>query len=48
MTDLAEKGVCGCDFVDSAYFEPFYLKEFIATIPEQSDLRILQLASLIL
>lgn len=33
MIDLAEKAFAVADFVDSAYFEPFYLKEFIATIP---------------
>ncbi len=33
MVPLAEKAFAGKDFVDVAYFEPFYLKEFVATIP---------------
>jgi tRNA threonylcarbamoyladenosine biosynthesis protein TsaB len=31
---LAENAFAAADFVDSAYFEPFYLKEFIATVPK--------------
>jgi tRNA threonylcarbamoyladenosine biosynthesis protein TsaB len=34
MTALAENAFAAADFVDSAYFEPFYLKEFIATVPK--------------
>ena len=33
MIDLAEEAYHRSDFVDVAYFEPFYLKDFIATIP---------------
>ena len=32
MFPLAEKAVAEQDFKDVAYFEPFYLKEFIATV----------------
>lgn len=32
MIPLAEKAFAEKKFVDSAYFEPFYLKEFIATV----------------
>ena len=34
MGILAEKAYSEKDFVNSAYFEPFYLKEFVATIPK--------------
>ena len=34
MTALAENAFAAADFVDSAYFEPFYLKEFVATVPK--------------
>ena len=34
MGILAEKAFSEKDFVDSAYFEPLYLKEFVATIPK--------------
>ena len=34
MTALAENAFASADFVDSAYFEPFYLKEFVATVPK--------------
>jgi tRNA threonylcarbamoyladenosine biosynthesis protein TsaB len=34
MGILAEKAFRENDFVNSAYFEPFYLKEFVATIPK--------------
>ena len=34
MVWLAEKAFAEGDFVDSAYFEPFYLKEFVATVPK--------------
>ncbi|MBR3519378.1 MAG: tRNA (adenosine(37)-N6)-threonylcarbamoyltransferase complex dimerization subunit type 1 TsaB [Paludibacteraceae bacterium] len=32
MADLAEKSFAEKDFKDVAYFEPFYLKEFVATV----------------
>ena len=35
MTALAENAFAAADFVDSAYFEPFYLKEFVATVPKK-------------
>ncbi|MDR0686305.1 MAG: tRNA (adenosine(37)-N6)-threonylcarbamoyltransferase complex dimerization subunit type 1 TsaB [Dysgonamonadaceae bacterium] len=39
MVSLAEGQFANNDFVDVAYFEPFYLKEFQATIPrKQRDL----------
>lgn len=34
MGVLAEKAFSEKDFVDSAYFEPLYLKEFVATTPK--------------
>jgi tRNA threonylcarbamoyladenosine biosynthesis protein TsaB len=34
MVTLAEKSYTEKKFVDTAYFEPFYLKEFQATIPK--------------
>jgi tRNA threonylcarbamoyladenosine biosynthesis protein TsaB len=34
MFPLAEKAIAEQDFKDVAYFEPFYLKEFIATVPK--------------
>ena len=34
MIELAEKAWAEKDFVDTAYFEPFYLKDFIATVPK--------------
>lgn len=34
MGILSEKAYNKKDFVDSAYFEPYYLKEFVATIPK--------------
>jgi tRNA threonylcarbamoyladenosine biosynthesis protein TsaB len=36
MTDLAEKAFNEKKFVDIAYYEPFYLKDFIATIPTKN------------
>lgn len=36
MSPLAEKAMANGAFEDVAYFEPFYLKEFIATVPKQS------------
>lgn len=35
MFPLAEKAMANRKFEDVAYFEPFYLKEFIATIPKK-------------
>jgi len=35
MAPLAEKAFLDRQFVDVAYFEPFYLKEFIATQPKK-------------
>ena len=32
MVDLGEEAFAKKQFVDSAYFEPFYLKEFVATV----------------
>lgn len=34
MVTLANKALANGRFVDSAYFEPFYLKEFVATVPK--------------
>lgn len=34
MLELAEEAYKNNDFVDVAYFEPFYLKEFVATVPK--------------
>jgi tRNA threonylcarbamoyladenosine biosynthesis protein TsaB len=39
MLQLAEDKFKNSDFVDLAYFEPFYLKEFIAGIPKVKGLR---------
>lgn len=35
MSPLAEKAVASNNYKDVAYFEPFYLKEFIATVPKK-------------
>ncbi len=35
MFPLAEKAMAGKDFKDVAYFEPFYLKEFVAGKPKK-------------
>lgn len=35
MFPLAEKAVAVQDFKDVAYFEPFYLKEFVASMPKK-------------
>lgn len=35
MFPLAEKAMANANFEDVAYFEPFYLKEFIATVPKK-------------
>jgi tRNA threonylcarbamoyladenosine biosynthesis protein TsaB len=34
MIPLGEKAFAANDFVDVAYFEPHYLKEFVATVPK--------------
>ena len=39
MAPLAEKKLQQNDFEDTAYFEPFYLKDFIAGIPRVKGLR---------
>lgn len=36
MSDLSEKAFQNKDFEDLAYFEPFYLKDFVATIPKKT------------
>jgi tRNA threonylcarbamoyladenosine biosynthesis protein TsaB len=36
MIPLAEKAFAQQDFVDVAYFEPYYLKEFQATVPKKT------------
>lgn len=38
MSELAEKAFDSKDFVDVAYFEPFYLKDFVATTPKKNIL----------
>ncbi len=35
MSPLAEKAMAEQDFKDVAYFEPFYLKEFVASMPKK-------------
>ena len=35
MFPLAEKAMAVGDFKDVAYFEPFYLKEFVASTPKK-------------
>lgn len=35
MFPLAEKAIAKQDFEDVAYFEPFYLKEFVASKPKK-------------
>jgi tRNA threonylcarbamoyladenosine biosynthesis protein TsaB len=35
MFPLAEKAVANADYKDVAYFEPFYLKEFVASTPKK-------------
>lgn len=40
MISLAEEAYAVKDFVDSAYFEPFYLKEFVATTPKNKIINI--------
>lgn len=36
MANLSEKAFLQKDFVDVAYFEPFYLKDFVATTPKKN------------
>lgn len=36
MCSLAEESFNNKDFADTAYFEPFYLKDFIATTPKKN------------
>lgn len=38
MIELAEEAFAAHNFVDSAYFEPFYLKEFVATVAKNKVL----------
>lgn len=38
MAPLASRSLFNEDFVDVAYFEPFYLKEFVATKPKKNIL----------
>ncbi len=38
MVDLADEAFSNKDFVDIAYFEPFYRKEFVATTPKNKVL----------
>ncbi len=38
MIELAEKAFLKGQFVDTAYFEPFYLKDFVATVPRNKVL----------
>lgn len=40
MMPLAEEAFAVKDFVDNAYFEPFYLKEFVATTPKNKIINI--------
>ena len=39
MILLAENLFQQRDFVDVAYFEPYYLKDFVATIPKNKVLK---------
>lgn len=39
MADIAEKAYRNSEFKDIAYFEPFYLKDFVATIPKKINLK---------
>ncbi len=38
MVELSEQAFENKDFVDVAYFEPFYLKDFVATTPKKNIL----------
>lgn len=40
MVPLAEEAFAEKTFVDVAYFEPFYLKEFVATIPKNKIINV--------
>lgn len=40
MVSLAEQAFAAGNFVDTAYFEPFYLKEFVATVPKNKIINI--------
>lgn len=40
MIPLAEKAFATNDFVDVAYFEPHYLKEFVATVPKNKIIQV--------
>lgn len=40
MMPLAEKAFNEKNFVDVAYFEPFYLKEFVATVPKNKIIKV--------
>ncbi len=40
MLPLTEEAFAAGNFVDSAYFEPFYLKEFVATVPKNKIINI--------
>jgi tRNA threonylcarbamoyladenosine biosynthesis protein TsaB len=39
MTELSEGSFQKGDFKDAAYFEPFYLKDFVATVPKKKVLK---------
>jgi tRNA threonylcarbamoyladenosine biosynthesis protein TsaB len=39
MIELSDRAFNGQQFEDVAYFEPFYLKDFIATIPRNKVIR---------
>lgn len=39
LTDLANKKIMNSEFEDVAYFEPFYLKDFVAGIPRVKGLK---------
>lgn len=47
MFPLADKAMAKQDYKDVAYFEPFYLKEFVASLPK-SYCRVYVFPSLIL
>lgn len=36
LSELSYKAYTNKDFVDVAYFEPFYLKDFVATVPRKN------------
>ena len=38
MVGLAEEAFAAADFKDVAYFDPFYLKDFVATVPKHKVL----------